>query len=204
MSELSHENKSANRVLINRKGQIEYVMVGDAKAVSNFLILSRVRVAVDRFRVDWWFIHTHLLGEKLTQRRFNSTLRWLRIWFAAIQVDSRTGLPNLVHSAHLCLQPPIILTIYRINFEPEIPSQLDIDFADLIRWKWAEMAKSQNCEKSSDESRPRNFSFIYQGEIRFLKPKNQWQNSKNSHFPPVHCAWIKIIQRRHKLIIERF
>ena len=65
MSELSHETGRQIGVLINRKGQIEYVMVGTAKQIE-LPDFGRARVSEDRFR-GLRCVHTHLLGEKLTQ-----------------------------------------------------------------------------------------------------------------------------------------
>lgn len=99
MSEISHETGRLIGVLINRKGQIDYVMVGDAKRIwmPDF---KRVRVAQDRFR-GLRCVHTQLLGEKLTQDDLTD-LALLRLdLMASIQVDAKTGLPKMVHAAHL-------------------------------------------------------------------------------------------------------
>src|SRR5205085_3931391 len=99
MTEISHETGRQVGVLINRKGQIEYVMVGDAKRIwlPDF---KRVRVAQDRFR-GLRCVHTQFSGEKLTQDDLTD-LALLRLdLMASIQVDAKTGLPNLVHAAHL-------------------------------------------------------------------------------------------------------
>lgn len=154
MSELSHETNRQIGVLINRKGQIEYVMVGDAKRIE-LPDFKRVRVAVDRFR-GLRFIHTHLLGEKLTQDDLTD-LALLRLdLVAAIQVDSRTGLPNLVHSAHLLPSTADNLDDLPYQFlEPEIPSQLDIDFADLINSLENEMARNRKTARNRQTNRDR-------------------------------------------------
>ena len=65
MSEISLETNRQIGVLINRKGQIEYVMVGTAKQIE-LPDFGRARVSEDRFR-GLRCVHTHLLGEKLTQ-----------------------------------------------------------------------------------------------------------------------------------------
>ena len=99
MSEISNETRRQIGVLINRKGQVEYVMVGDAKRIE-LPDFKRLRVDKDRFR-GLRFVHTHLLGEKLTQDDLTD-LALLRLdLVAAIQVDRNSGLPTVVHSAHL-------------------------------------------------------------------------------------------------------
>jgi GTP-binding protein HflX len=154
MSELSHETNRQIGVLINRKGQIEYVMVGDAKRIE-LPDFKRVRVAVDRFR-GLRFVHTHLLGEKLTQDDLTD-LALLRLdLVSAIQVDNKTGLPNLVHSAHLLPSTADNVDDLPYQFlEPEIPSQLDVDFADLINSLENEMARNRKTARNRQTNRDR-------------------------------------------------
>ncbi|MFM9903754.1 MAG: GTPase HflX [Pyrinomonadaceae bacterium] len=99
MSEISHETGRQIGVLINRKGQIEYVMVGNAKQIE-MPDFGRARVSGDRFR-GLRCVHTHLLGEKLTQDDLTD-LALLRLdLMSIIQVDRKDGLPGMVYSAHL-------------------------------------------------------------------------------------------------------
>src|SRR5437868_1868884 len=99
MSELSHETGRQVGVLVNRKGQVEYVMVGTAKQIE-MPDFGRARVSEDRFR-GLRCVHTHLLGEQLTQDDLTD-LALLRLdLMSIIQVDRREGLPGLVYSAHL-------------------------------------------------------------------------------------------------------
>src|SRR5215216_5896183 len=65
MSELSLETGRQIGVLINRKGQVEYVMVGSARQIE-MPDFGRSRVAQQRFR-GLRCVHTHLQDEKLTQ-----------------------------------------------------------------------------------------------------------------------------------------
>src|SRR5262245_4169954 len=99
MSEISLETGRQIGVLINRKGQVEYVMVGNAKQIE-MPDFGRSRASTERFR-GLRCVHTHLLGEKLTQDDLTD-LALLRLdLMSAIQVDGNTGLPGFVHSAHL-------------------------------------------------------------------------------------------------------
>ncbi|MBP7475863.1 MAG: GTPase HflX [Pyrinomonadaceae bacterium] len=151
MSELSHETGRQIGVLLNRKGQVEYVMVGTAKQIE-LPDFGRARVSEDRFR-GLRCVHTHLLGEKLTQDDLTD-LALLRLdLMSIIQVDRKDGLPGLVYSAHLVPdagrngagneQPHGLeaeVTPYEY-LEPAIPAHLDTDFAALIESLEDEMAR---------------------------------------------------------------
>lgn len=158
MSELSHETGRLVGVLLNRKGQVEYVMVGDSKRIwmPDF---KRVRVAEGRFR-GLRCVHTQLQGNKLTQDDLTD-LALLRLdLMASIQVDAKTGLPNLVYAAHL-----LPTTAEKIESEaqtlpyeflkPQIPSQLDTDFTELITSLEEEMARNRQVARSRQTNRDR-------------------------------------------------
>lgn len=99
MTELSHETRRQIGALIDRKGHVEYVMVGDNRRIE-LPDFKRVRVAVDRFR-GLRCVHTHLRGEELTQDDLTD-LALLRLdLMVAIDVDPETGLPGLMRAAHL-------------------------------------------------------------------------------------------------------
>src|SRR5256886_9543194 len=99
LSELSHETRRQIGALIDRKGYVEYVIVGDARRIE-MPDFKRVRVAGDRFR-GLRCVHTHLRGEELTRDDLTD-LALLRLdLMAAIDVDEATGLPGVVRSAHL-------------------------------------------------------------------------------------------------------
>lgn len=158
MSEISHETGRLIGVLINRKGQIEYVMVGDAKRIwmPDF---KRVRVAQDRFR-GLRCVHTQLRGDKLTQDDLTD-LALLRLdLMASIQVDVKTGLPNLVHIAHLLptTAEKIETEAQTLPYEflpPQIPSQLDTDFTELINSLEEEMARNRQTARTRQTNRDR-------------------------------------------------
>jgi GTPase len=99
LCEISHETGRQVGVLLNRKGQVEYVMVGNAKSIE-MPDFGRSRASTDRFR-GLRCIHTHLQDEKLTQDDLTD-LALLRLdLMSIVQVDRKTGLPGLVYSAHL-------------------------------------------------------------------------------------------------------
>lgn len=154
MSEISNETGRQIGVLLDRKGHVEYVMVGNAKKIE-MPDFGRTRAATDRFR-GLRCVHTHLLGEKLTQDDLTD-LALLRLdLMSIVQVDRESGLPGLVYSAHLLPDAGAKKTgrdeeaelssgqssAQDYEFlEPNIPSQLDVDFVSLITSLESEMAR---------------------------------------------------------------
>jgi GTP-binding protein HflX len=141
-------------VLIDRKGYVEHVVIGDAKKIElpNF---RRQRVAADRFR-GLRCVHTHLRGEELTQDDLND-LALLRLdLMAAVEVDSRTGLPGVVRAAHLLPSTAADIEGASANeqafafLDVEVASQLDVDFLDLINSLEDEMARNRRTVRRSE------------------------------------------------------
>ncbi len=158
LSEISHETRRQIGVLINRKGQVEYVMVGNAKQIE-MPDFGRARVSEERFR-GLRCIHTHLNREKLTQDDLTD-LALLRLdLMAIIQVDEKTGLPDLVYSAHLLpttaekLETGGEALPYEF-LEPNIPSHLDTNFVGLINSLETEMARNRQTARSRQTNRDR-------------------------------------------------
>jgi GTP-binding protein HflX len=146
LSELSHETRRQIGVLIDRKGYVEFVIVGDARQIE-LPDFKRVRVAGDRFR-GLRCVHTHLRGEELTRDDLTD-LALLRLdLMAAIDVDEKTGLPGVVRAAHL---QPSIASDAGMNgnskhfafLDPAVASQLDVDFLGLIEALESEMARNR-------------------------------------------------------------
>ncbi|MFN6965145.1 MAG: GTPase HflX [Pyrinomonadaceae bacterium] len=178
MTEISHETNRQVGVLLNRKGQVEYVMVGTAKQIE-MPDFGRARVSADRFR-GLRCVHTHLLGEKLTQDDLTD-LALLRLdLMSIIQVDRSNGLPGLVHSAHLVpAQPGSEFGVQRSGanghseletpnselrgsdslpyefLEPAIPAHLETDFLSLINSLEDEMARVRQTARSRQANRDR-------------------------------------------------
>src|SRR5437660_3873279 len=146
LSELSHETRRQIGALIDRKGYVEYVIVGDARRIE-MPDFKRVRVAGDRFR-GLRCVHTHLRGEELTRDDLTD-LALLRLdLMAAIDVDEATGLPGVIRSAHLL---PSSAAELRTNgqakhfefLDPVAPSRLDVDFLALMDALESEMARNR-------------------------------------------------------------
>ena len=152
LSELSHETNRQIGALIDRKGYVEYVIVGDARRIE-LPDFKRVRVAGDRFR-GLRCVHTHLRGEDLTRDDLTD-LALLRLdLMAAIDVNQETGLPGVVRSAHLL---PSTADKLHANggdgsfaFLPaEVPSQLEVDFLELMSALESEMARNRRTTRKA-------------------------------------------------------
>ncbi|HEY0346954.1 MAG TPA: GTPase HflX [Pyrinomonadaceae bacterium] len=155
LSELSHETNRQIGALIDRKGYVEYVIVGDARRIE-LPDFKRVRVAGDRFR-GLRCVHTHLRGEDLTRDDLTD-LALLRLdLMAAIDVDEQTGLPGLVRAAHLLPSTVEHLdsngTARSFGFlDPNVASQLDVDFLALMEALESEMARNRRNRRHSSKS----------------------------------------------------
>jgi GTP-binding protein HflX len=147
---LSHETRRQIGALIDRKGHVQYVMVGDNRGIE-LPDFKRVRVASGRFR-GLRCVHTHLRGEPLTQDDLTD-LALLRLdLMAAIDVDAETGLPGVVRAAHLLpLHAGELANAEQYSFlEPEVASQLDLDFLSLIDSLEEEMARNRQTARRAE------------------------------------------------------
>ncbi|HKE56069.1 MAG TPA: GTPase HflX [Pyrinomonadaceae bacterium] len=153
MSELSHETSRQIGALIDRKGHVHYVMVGDNRRIE-LPDFKRVRVASGRFR-GLRCVHTHLRGEPLTQDDLTD-LALLRLdLMAAVEVDAATGLPGVIRAAHLLplhagdLENASTPDLYAF-LEPKMASQLDLDFLALIDSLEEEMARNRRTARRAE------------------------------------------------------
>ncbi|HEX7296012.1 MAG TPA: GTPase HflX, partial [Pyrinomonadaceae bacterium] len=153
LSELSHETRRQIGVLVDRKGHVQYVMVGDNRRIE-LPDLKRVRVATGRFR-GLRCVHTHLRGEQLTQDDLTD-LALLRLdLMAAIDVDGDTGLPGLVRAAHLLplhagdLENATAPDVYGF-LEPKLAAHLDLDFLSFIDSLEDEMARNRHTARRAE------------------------------------------------------
>lgn len=168
MTELSHEIGRQVGVLVNRKGYVEHVVVGDATQIV-LPVLDRSRLGQARFN-GLRCLHTHLRGEKNLTQDDLTDLALLRLdLMAAIDVEEKTGLPGLVRAAHMlpataegnatAPRPkeakedsdgkPAEPQLYQF-LEPRLPGQFDVDFLELITALEAEMARNRGTRKASD------------------------------------------------------
>lgn len=153
LAELSHETGRQLGALIDRKGYVEFVIVGDARRIE-LPDFRRARVAADRFR-GLRCVHTHLRGEELTQDDLTD-LALLRLdLMAAIDVEQRTGLPGVVRAAHLLPTTAAELDTGQdadpfVFLEPQHPAHLDVDFLDLINSLEDEMARIRHAGRRAE------------------------------------------------------
>ena len=120
--------------LIDRRGTVTWVGVGDAHRIE-LPDLKRQRVAGARLR-GLRCVHTHLADEPLTRDDL-ADLVLLRLDLMAALTVSETGLPGVVHAAHL--RPPGRPEQERSEDDtpwellaPVPPSQLDLDCLTLL------------------------------------------------------------------------
>jgi GTP-binding protein HflX len=129
-------------LLINRKGEINTVIIGDHKSI---LIpsLEGFRSSSLRFK-GLRLIHTHLNGEKLSGEDLTdlSHLRLDLIGALDVRADGSAG---LLHWAHLIPENPA--GDYWLIMTPEAPHQLQTDFLSFIQALEDEFAKKQKSRK---------------------------------------------------------
>jgi GTPase len=98
LTELSRETHRQVGVLLNRKGEIEYVVVGSAHKLE-LPDIGRARAGQVRLR-GLRLVHTHLKSEPLTKDDLTD-LALLRLDMVAAVGVGDTGLPGVLHYAHL-------------------------------------------------------------------------------------------------------
>jgi GTP-binding protein HflX len=138
-------------VLVDRRGQIEHVVVGDA---SKLMLpdVGRLRAARGRFR-GLRLVHTHLRGEALTQDDLTD-LALLRLDLVAAIGVERGGRAGLVHMAHLVPRVGGDGEPWRV-LPPRPAHHLDLDFAHLIRSLEDEFARTLDRVASTDLGKDR-------------------------------------------------
>ncbi len=102
MAEISHDTGRQVGVLIDRSGQVDMVIVGDAKQIV-IPALTGIRSAGGRLK-GIRCIHTHLSGENLTDDDL-ADLLFLRLDLMGIIKVRPDGEPEKLYSAHLVPSP---------------------------------------------------------------------------------------------------
>ena len=122
LTEVSHETHRQVGVLLDRKGDVQAVIVGDARKLE-LPDVGRARAGSHRLR-GLRLVHTHLHGEPLT-RDDHTDLALLRLdLVAAIEVLA-DGLPGKLHYAHLLPENPagaiwkdeVAATVYELDYD---------------------------------------------------------------------------------------
>jgi GTP-binding protein HflX len=137
LTELSAEVNRQIGLLVDRKGNVRKILVGDARSI---LIpkLDGWRVGAGRLR-GLRLIHTHLQDEPLTEEDLTD-LALLRLdLIASVGVDEN-GMPTVVRIAHLLPDNPSG-KVWQI-LEPAPPSLLELDFTSFIKSLEDEIARS--------------------------------------------------------------
>jgi GTP-binding protein HflX len=103
LTEVSHETNRQIGVLLDRKGDVQAVVVGDARKLE-LPDVGRARAGESRLR-GLRLVHTHLDGEPLS-RDDHTDLALLRLDLVAAVEVLEGGLPGKVHYAHLLPENP--------------------------------------------------------------------------------------------------
>ncbi|MBO0857896.1 MAG: GTPase HflX [Chloracidobacterium sp.] len=156
LTEISHEIGRQVGVLIDRKGHVTDVVVGDATKIV-LPAQDRSRLGHSRFN-GLRCLHTHIRGEKGLTRDDLTDLALLRLdLMAAIDVDPGTGLPGMVRAAHLLPAKARGHNGYENGdgeafrfLDPQVPGRLEIDFIELITSLEEEMARNRGARRASD------------------------------------------------------
>ena len=142
LTELSREINRQIGLLITRRGEVAYVIVGTHH---NILIpsLEGFRFSSRRFK-GLRLAHTHLAGEELTTDDLTD-LALLRLDLVCAVQAGEDGLPGLAHCAHLVPENPEG-RFWEI-LPPRRPAELDLDFVGFIAALEGEFAKQQRTRK---------------------------------------------------------
>lgn len=158
LTELSHELGRQVGVLIDRKGHVEHVIIGDATKIV-LPAQDRSRLGQSRFN-GLRCLHTHLRKEAGLTRDDLTDLALLRLdLMVAIDVEPGTGMPGNVHVAHLLpidaarrSEPGSDGEAEMFRFlDPCPPGRLEVDFLELIDSLEAEMARNRGARQASDQ-----------------------------------------------------
>ena len=153
LTEISHEIRRQVGVLLDRRGLVQHVMVGDAHSIA-LPDWGRLRAGRGRLR-GLRCVHTHLAHEGLT-RDDRTDLLLLRLdAMVTVGVDDE-GLPALAHTAALAPggdreRGDRNAGIERLD--PQPPAQLAFDFQEWIREREAALARETDGERVGDRER---------------------------------------------------
>ncbi|MDP1993538.1 MAG: GTPase HflX [Syntrophales bacterium] len=142
LTELSREINRQIGLLVTRRGEIAYVIVGTHHGI---LIpsLDGFRSSSRRFR-GLRLIHTHLSGEDLTTDDLTD-IALLRLDLVCALETGDDGLPGQAHTAHLISENPE--GRFWLTLPPKRPADLDLDFTAFITALEGEFARRQKTRK---------------------------------------------------------
>jgi GTP-binding protein HflX len=152
LCEVSTEIARQVGILVDRRGQIEHVVVGDASKLY-LPDVGRLRAARGRFR-GLRLVHTHLRGEPLTQDDLTD-LALLRLDLVAAIGVERGGRAGTVHMATLRPQRDGERGAAWQLLAPEPAHGLSVDFEALIRSLEVEFARTTDRVAPTDLGKDR-------------------------------------------------
>ncbi len=137
ISNLSFETQKQVALLITRRGEVAYVIVGDNKRI---LIpdLGRFRLGIGRLK-GLRCIHTHLNGEPISNEDVTDMLLLGLDLMVCIQVGEK-GIPGHISYAHILPKNPQNQG-FQVTRVPDV-GQLDIDFQEFIQSLEDEIART--------------------------------------------------------------
>jgi GTP-binding protein HflX len=144
MCQLSREMGRQVGTLIDRRGQVDYVVLGDASRLW-LPDIGRLRGGHGRLR-GLRLVHTHLKREGLTNDDLTD-LALLRFDLVTAITMSDDGFPETAHSAHLLPENPE--GRLWLNLEPvPVHALVRVDLRDLLRSLEEEFARASRARKA--------------------------------------------------------
>ena len=148
LASLSREINRQIGILISRRGEIAFVIVGSHKEIM-IPSLDGFRSSSTRFK-GLRLIHTHLNNEGLTTDDLTD-LALLRLDLVCAVETQEDGLPGYAHTAHLLPENPE--GKYWFIMEPTRPSEMQLNFAAFIQALEGEFARTQKTRKVDSADR---------------------------------------------------
>ncbi len=148
LCEISRETNRQIGVLISRKGEIHFVVVGDHRQIM-IPSLDEFRSGESRLK-GLRLIHTHLNGEALTRDDLTD-LALLRLDFICAVTAEESGLPGKAYSAHLIPENPD--GRYWLQLDPIHPARMDLDFSGFIQDLEDQITRRQRTRRVSSRER---------------------------------------------------
>jgi GTP-binding protein HflX len=147
---LTHETGRQVGVLVDRRGAVTHVMVGDARSIE-LPDWGRMRAGLGRLR-GLRCLHTHVDAEGLTRDDL-SDLAALRL-DAMVAIETRPdGLPGLAHVASLRPGTRNGSDGAIDRMDPAPPAEIDLDFRDWIAALEEELARQTRTRQVGDAER---------------------------------------------------
>jgi GTP-binding protein HflX len=148
LTEISGDIRRQVGVLVDRRGDVQHVMVGDSSGIE-LPDWGRLRAGRGRLR-GLRCIHTHLAGEGLSRDDLTdlAVLRLDAMVSVAVRED---GLPGLAHTASLA--PANYDGRSTELLEPRHPAELDLDFGVFIRDLENELARTTRTHEVGEAER---------------------------------------------------